>query len=71
VTHWLLAATGTTERFTVILAFLTALLGLVGLVVRTAFKIGQAIARQIEALEANTSAVKALSGRVDALEGRS
>lgn len=68
MTHWLLAAAGTTARFTVILAFLTALLGLLGMVARVAIKIGRGVVKQIEALEHNTQAVIDLSGRVDKLE---
>jgi hypothetical protein len=66
VSHLILAVAGSTERFVVVLGFLTAVLG-----VLVAVGIGRAVRRQVDALEANTNAIRALSGRVDALEGRS
>jgi hypothetical protein len=67
VSH-LLALTSSTERFTVLLVFLTALLGAIGMVVRIVVKIVKVIAGQLEALEENTRAVRDLSIRMEALE---
>jgi len=71
MSHLILAVAGSTERFVVVLGFLTAVLGVLGALAKVAVGIGSAVRKQIEALEANTEAIKTLSRRVDALEGRS
>jgi hypothetical protein len=64
----LLALTGTTERFTVILVFLTAVLGLISALGGVFWKAGRALLRQIEAIDRNTVAIHKLTGRVESLE---
>lgn len=71
MSHLVLAVAGSTERFVVVLGFLTAVLGAVSALVKAAVNVGRVVRRQVEALEANTEAVRTLSRRVDALEGRS
>jgi hypothetical protein len=63
-------ATLVIEQWTAVAAFLAAVLGLVGVIAHFGWRIAKAVIRLFNAVEDNTRAVDALTGRVDALESR-
>lgn len=66
--HLIIAASGTTERFMVIIAFLTAILSFAVIGIPLVVGAFRAVGRQIAATEANTQAIKRLDERLERVE---
>lgn len=65
--HLILALTPE-ERWLTLLGLIAAILGLLGTLVRVGWKVFRAVDGQLEAMDANTRALRDLTKRVDALE---
>lgn len=64
----LLAASNSTEHFTILLGFVAAVLTVVSMIAGLLWKGGRALWRQIEATEENTEQIKELSKRMERVE---
>jgi len=71
MTHQLIIAlTGSTERFTAIIALLTAIFGLLGVVGKVGLHILRTIDALLSELHANTGATKEVRDRLEKIEQR-
>lgn len=69
MSHHVLFALSAQERWLTLLGLITAVLGLLGIIARFAWRIFRVVDSQLEAMAANTRAIVELTERVDRLEG--